>query len=419
MKKLFALLFLLTSVYFVSAQIQKGGCQDFKNYNTMVKDKTTLTEKEFDVPIIVYAKDEKQAKYNLKVEILRDLTGNTVYLNNPRVDSVLAEFAGEVIFLVAGEYETFKTKKKDRDKGNYAALAYRIKYNKELIEYVTYHINTFIKYSVVFIINPYIAEYGDISTKELYNMSLNTMKTNFLQPKYKFDNVIEDRMLEKAKLEPKPANYNPAQGFQTYKTGNKYLDYVTAISNNANRSRQVDVIYSVDSITIYKIPNTSKRVVTFQIIGYSVNTATMILMYQSQDTVEVGNDYDAVDIAMKKVFARDIDKYMYDVAKRFSSYVRDGVLFSVKIASNLMDQTKEIRLETSMLDCKLFAEASINPGEWRNLGNSIGKTYEGRSYLLDRLRLKLVIFDLLEGAGLKDFVIDIQGTDYVVTKKTN
>ncbi|MBN2894060.1 MAG: hypothetical protein JXL97_19475 [Bacteroidales bacterium] len=420
MKRIISLtvfLILLSLSLQISAQIGKGGCSDFKNYKQMKDDRDNLKDKEFFEPITAYGSSKAEAKYNTKVLILRELIGNQMYLDNPRVDSVLAEFAGEVVFLLKDEYDVFKTKKKYRaENGLYTCMVYRTKYNPDLIEFLQYYINTFIKYSVVFIVNPYIERDGDAPTKELYNSALNGFHTMCLQPKYKFDNVIELRMLERAKLQPKPADYNPAEGFQSYATGNKYLDFVTSITNNANRSRQVDIVFSMDTITITKVPNTDQRIVNFHLIGYNTNTATEILIYDSKYTVDgASNDYDAVDLALKEVFARDIDNYMYDIAKRYSSYLRDGMLFSLKISDSLLTQNIELSLEQSMLDCKLFAESSINPAVWRNNGQQIGKSWEGRTYLLDRLRLKLMMIDLLKNAGVTNFNVDIAGTDFIVT----
>ena len=405
------LMFVFSGMTF--SQIKKG-CNDFKNYSTMVKDHSNLKEKEFD-DLTAYGATPQEAKYNAKIQILALLTGNQQYLNNPRVDSILAEFAGELDFLIKDEYDVFKTRRKFRDLGKYTCIVYRTKYNQELIDYLQYYLNNFIKYSVVFIINPYIDQNADILTKELYQKALAELKSQFLQPKYKFDNVIEDRMLEKAKLQPKPADYNPAEGYKVYKTGNKYLDYVLSITNNANRSRQVDVIISVDTIKI--VTNGDNRTVTFHIIAYDTHTATLIMDYNSEYTVQKSNDYDAVDAAIPFVFKQDIDNYMYDMVKRYSSYIRDGVLFSLKIAGTLLDDDKTDDLEYALSECKLFAEGSINPGEWRNNGEVIGKTYEGRTYLIDRLRLKMQMKQLLKNVGLTNFRIDVSGSDYIVTPK--
>ena len=420
MKKLFSLtiLVLFVSISFqLNAQINKGGCSDYKNYDKMKKERANLKDKEFFDPIIAYGNTVAEAKYNAKIMVLKTLTGNQMYLDNPRVDSIFAEFAGEVVFLLKDEYEVPKTRKKlvKEGKPKYTCFVYRTKYDPAMIDYLQYHINNFIKYSVVFIINPYILENGDVPTKELYNRALDKFHTKCLEPKYKFDNVIELRMLERTKLNPKPTNYNPAKGFQVYKTGNKYLDFVTSIKENSNRTRQVDIVLSIDTITISKQQNSSEKLVNFHIVGYNTHTATEILIFDSKLSVDATNDYDAVDIALNSVFNRDIDAYMYDMTKRYSSYVRDGILFSIKIADTLMTQNVSLILEQSLLDCKLFADASIHPGMWRNNGQTIGKTYEGRTYLLDPLRLKITIIQMLQNAGLKDFNTDISGSDFIIT----
>lgn len=419
MKKIVLLaLLIITGNVLSNAQIQKGGCNDYKNYNALVKDASGLKKKSFeDDPIKIYGLSPVDVKYKAKIEVLKRLTGNQQYLNNPRVDSILAEFAGEVVFLQKDEYEVFKTRKKEKDLGAYTCFVYNTVYNPDLIEFLTYQINNFIKYSVTFIINPYIEHDGYASTKDLYKNALASFHTLILQPKYGFDNVVEDRMLEKAKLQAKPANYNPAEGFQTYKTGNKYLDYATSITTNANRSRQVDIILSIDTITVNKVPGTEKRNVNFHVIGFNTHTATEILVFDSKIEIEANNDYDAVEAAINTVFARDVDKYIYDMTKRYSSYARNGMLFSIKIADSLVNDNNEMMLEQAMLDCKLFADGSIAPGEWRNNGQQIGRTYEGRTYLLDRLRLKIMIFQLLQNAGFRDFKLDISGTDYIITPK--
>ncbi len=417
MKKILSLLIILSLLLAftnLNAQINRG-CSDFKNYNQMKDETTNLTPKEFFEPVVGYGASKAEAKYNCKIAILKELTENQMYLNNARVDSVLAEFAGEVVFLPKKKFDVFKTRKNDIHLGMYTCMAYETQYNKELIEFLKYYLNNFIKSSVVFIINPYIEKNGDQPTKDLYNQALNNLHTQCLQPKYKFDNVINLDIIERAKLPEKPANYNPAEGYRTYITGNKYLDFVNSIKYNENNSRQVDIVLSIDTITITKVPNSSQRIVNFHIIGYNVNTATEILVFDSKIEIEASNDFDAVDMAIKTVFERDIDKYMYDMVKRYSSYTRDGMLFTIKIAGTLLNQTKTSSLEQSMMDCKLFAESSINPSSWMNNGQKIGSIYEGRTYLLDRLRLKNNIILLLSGAGITHFLVNIEGTSYIVT----
>lgn len=422
MKKIISLTLILAFLavsFQLNSQIAKGGCSDFKNYKAMNDDKTNLKDKNYDDPIIAYGATPEKAKYNAKILVLRDLVKNQTYLDNPRVDSIFAEFAGEMVFLLGDEYDVAKTRpKSDRERlGEYTCFVYKTKYNPDLIDFLGYYINNFVKYSVVFIINPYIEKDGDAPTKELYHKAMDNFHAMCMKPKYKFDNVIELRMLERSKLQPKPANYNPAEGYQSYITGNKYLDFVTSITNNENKSRQVDLVFSMDTISINKTAD-GKKEVTFHMIGYNTHTATEILVYDSKVTVEATNDYDAVDIAMNGVFERDIDKYMYDIVKRYSSYIRDGMLFSVKIADELVaDDMLRMKLERSMLDCKMFAEGSIAPGTWMNKGKQIGKSYEGRTYLLDRMRLNIMMYDIINNAGIKDFNITVSGTDFIVTPK--
>ncbi len=420
MKKRYLLLIIFGMLTIASqAQIQKGGCREFKNYHKMQADRSNLKKKVFEDPIKVYGKSDADAKYKAKIEVLRQLTGNTQYLDNPRVDSVLAEFAGEIVFLVKDEYEVVKTRpRKDRIAfGARTCFVYETKYNPELIEYLQYYINNFIKYSITFIINPYIETQADVSTLGIYKKALGKFHTKCLEPKYKFDNVIEGRMLNRTKLQNPPADYNPAKEFRVYKTGNKYLDYVSSITNNENRSRQVDIIFSLDTIS-FTNPEPSKYFVTFHLIGYNTHTASEILVYDSELEVEATSEYYAVEKAIEIVFDRDIDNYMYDISKRYSSYVRDGMLFTLKISDSLIpDEMVAMKLENAMLDCKLFAEASINGTSWRQKGKTIGRSYEGRSYLLDRMRFKLVIYDLLTNVGIKNFKIDLSGTDFIVTPK--
>ncbi len=231
---------------------------------------------------------------------------------------------------------------------------------------------------------------------------------------------------------PPPSNYNPCNnGFKYYNTGNKYLDFITRIQTNEGRSRQVDIVFSVDTITFYTIEGTSDRVVTIHVIGYNTHTATEILVYDSQDTVEdsFSNKQALEELLRKKygedaqgdpilsVLGRDIDKYMYQVTKRYSSYVRDGMLFAIKICNNRMSDDIEMDLEEKLINCRLFADASIAAGEWYSNGGSIGKSYEGRSYMLDRLKLKIKIRRLLLDSGLTNFKIDLSGTDFIVTPK--
>jgi len=430
-KVIYLLLFVFFATISTNAQISGTSCDDFRNYHFMKDNKKNLKTKEFD-DCVAYGKTKSNAKYNAKIEVLKSLTGNQKYLNNPLVDSIMSEFAGELIFLIKGEYDIYKTKGADKDYGKYTCRVNEIKYNPNLIEYLEYHINNFIKYSAVFIINPNITEFGDKPSKELYKMSKEKLHTSFLSAKYKFDNVIEYRLLKLGTLSDPPSNYNPCNnGFKYYNTGNKYLDFITRIQTNEGRSRQVDIVFSVDTITFYTIEGTSDRVVTIHVIGYNTHTATEILVYDSQDTVENSySDKQALEELLRKkygedahgdpiisIFGRDIDKYMYQVTKRYSSYVRDGMLFAIKICSNRMNDNIEMDLEEKLIDCRLFADASIASGEWYSNGGSIGKSYEGRSYMLDRLKLKIRIRRMLIDSGLEDFKIDLSGTDFIITPK--
>ncbi len=203
-KSIYLLLFVFTvSVISTNAQISGTGCDDFRNYHFMKDNKKNLKTKEFD-DCVAYGKTKSQAKYNAKIEVLKHLTGNQIYLNNPLVDSIMSEFAGELVFLLKDEYDIYKTKGADKEYGKYTCRVNKTKYNPKLIEYLSYHINNFINYSSVFIINPNITIFGDKPTKELYQMSKEKLHTSFLSAKYKFDNVIEYRLLKLGTLSAPP-----------------------------------------------------------------------------------------------------------------------------------------------------------------------------------------------------------------------
>ncbi len=94
------------------------------------------------------------------------------------------------------------------------------------------------------------------------------------------------------------------------------------------------------------------------------------------------------------------------------------MLFSIKLSDALItDDIIEMKLEQAMLDCKLFADASISASSWRYKGNKIGMSYEGRCYMLDRLRFKIEVYNLLTNVGIKNFNIDISGSDFIITPK--
>ena len=102
---------------------------------------------------------------------------------------------------------------------------------------------------------------------------------------------------------------------------------------------------------------------------------------------------------------------------RYSNFIRDGSVFSLKVSGTLLDDDKTDDLEYALSQCKMFADGSISPGEWRNKGESIGQIYEGRTYVTDRLALKMSMKSLLKNAGIENFNIDVSGSDFVITPK--
>ncbi len=421
MKKLSFLLVISFFLNFfnLNAQIQKDYCSNFKNYHQIRDDTNNLKVKKFlNYPIEAYGDTKGEAKINAKIQALNQILYNQMYLDNPLVDSIVSEFSGEAVFLISRKYDIAKTRPwKDRKiLGKYTCFVYEIEYNPELVDFLKKHIDNFIKMQGTFIINPYIIKDGDVGTKNLYNNAKNNFHTAINKSRYKLDGLKDLRLLEFAELPDKPTDYNPCEGFKYYKTDNKYLNYINAITNNANRQINIDFIFSVDTISIIEIPNSSKKITNFHLMAFNVHNATEILVYDSKDTCQ-GTDYECVENSMNHVFERDKDIIMYELIKRYSNYIRDGVEFSLLICDSLLNDEISITLEESFIDCSLFADGSIRPGEWTNNGVDIGDTYNGRTYMLDPLKFKTRIYRLLQQAGLENFNIDVSGMSYVITPK--
>lgn len=409
---LFAFLAMLFSSSF--AQIGGGGCSNYRSYIDM-KDDTDIDDykyKEFYSPIIGYGDTREKAIYNAKILALRTVMYNQMYLENPIVDSLMAEFAGEILLV---KEDDLIIKKK---KGQYRCKVFEVKYNEDLLEYIKMYVDNFLKMQAIFIVNPHIIKFGDVGTKDVYNNARGAFETNMAASKYHLDGIVEGRMLETADLLPKPANYDPCTSFKYYETGNPYLDLITGIKLNSNQQINIDIVFSIDTITITHI-SSNEKLVTFRLMAIDAHNANVIMIYEAKSTEDAINDKEAVEMAINKVFSRDADAIMYELMKRYSNYIRTAQEFSLLICDDLLDNNKIAVLEGDLASCKLFAQGSIRPGEWTNNGVSIGNSYNGRTYILDQLVLRSNITKLLIGAGFQNFDVYVTGTTYIVLPVTN
>lgn len=404
-----AILFFASSV---KAQFN-GGCSNYRSYVDM-RDNTDISNyqyKEFYDPVVGVGASREKAIYNAKVLALRTVMYNQMYLENPMVDTLMAEFAGEI--LLVKEDDLIIRKKR----GEYTCKVLEVRYNKELLNYVKTYIDNFLKAQAIFIINPNVTKYADAGTIGIYNDAKRAFETALGASKYHLDGIIEGRMLEIADLPPKPANYSPCSGFKYYETGNGYLDWITGMKLNVNQQINIDIIFSVDTITLTQIPNSNEKEVKFSLKALDAHNANVIMIYELKDTCSSVNDYECVKNAIGVVFSRDADLIMYELMKRYSNYIRTAQEFSLLICDSLLDNNKIAVLEGDISSCKLFATGSIRPGEWTNNGVAIGSSYNGRTYVLDQLILRSNITKLLIGAGLANFDVYTTGTTYIVLPK--
>ncbi len=397
----------------IKAQLGNNYCSNYRNYNELRDDKnpSDLQTKEFYNPVIGYGDTREKAKYNAKIVALRTLLYNQMYLENPIIDSLMAQFAGEVLLI--NDDEVIVRKKH----GQYFAKVFTVKYNKELIDYIKMYVDNFLKQQGAFTYNPYILINGDAGTKSVYDNATKVFATALLSSKYHLDGIKDTRMLELAKLPAKPANYCPCKGFQYYITGNKYLDYINALKNNANQQINLDILFSLDTISIIPIPGSSDKIIDYHILVFNAHNATIILEFDSKDTCSGLSDYECAANALNHVFERDADAIMFELLKRYSNYIRTAHEFSLLICDSLIDNNKTALLEGTLSSCKIFAQGSIRPGKWTNNGKAIGNTYNGRTYLLDPLALRSVVTRIVMDAGISDFEIYTSGNTYMVIPK--
>lgn len=416
MKRIILLLFLFTA-FIANAQLSNY-CDDFQSYKQLLDNKTNFVNADFsDNPVIGYGETQQKAMLDAKVQVLNRILYNQMYIDNPLVDTLIGQFSGEVINLVKDEYDMGKTPKKYRSNGKFTCIVNKISYNSKLTDFLKEKIDNFLKSQAVFIINPFVDINGDALTKQVYNDAKTKFLTAMGASKYKLDGIKETRMLEIPVLPYKPVNYNPCDsGFRYYRTANKYLDFVNGIINNANRSLNVDIVFSIDTITVTKTPDLSHKVVSFHILAVDAHNSSIIMVYDLNDSVDANlSDFDGVKNATNSIFTKKADVLMYELIKRYSNYIRDGVEFSMNICSKLLTQGKADELEDILATCNMFVKGSIKPGEWRNNGESIGKMYTGRTYIIDPLLLKTNLRKMLKDVGLVNFTIDVSGLTYIVT----
>jgi len=414
MKKISILLTVAILFFATNIQAQlSNGCSNYRSYIDL-RDNTDIDDykdKEFYNPIEGIGETREKAIYNAKVLALRTVMYNQMYLENPIVDSLMAEFAGEILLLKEDDLIIKKRK------GVYKCKVFEVKYNEELLNYVKTYIDNFLKMQAIFIVNPNIIRNADAGTKRIYGNARGSFETNLAASKYHLDGIVEGRMLELADLDAKPANYSPCDSFMYYSTGNGYFDFITSMKLNANQSINIDVIFSIDTITIAPIPNTNDKTITFRLMAIDAHNANVIMIYEAKEICNGVSDFDCVQNAINIVFERDADLIMYELMKRYSNYIRTAQEFSLLICNNLLDNNKIAILEGDLSACKLFATGSIRPGEWTNNGTAIGNSYNGRTYVLDQLILRSNITKLLIGAGLQNFDVYTTGTTYIILPK--
>ncbi len=414
MKKIVVLLLTVLPLWSFS-QISSAGCTNFENFKTL-KD-GTFQDKTFEYPIYGYGQNQAQAKYDAKIKVLHAVFYNDQYLNNPLVDSILSEFAGVAVKIPV---EVYPTKRKLVKKGTPPWTAYveMAKINYKLVDYIKEHINNFLNYSYLIDYNPYIRQNGDNVTKELYLSASQKLLDLFTKGQFQFNNIVDNKLIELAKLEPKDPNHTPCQGFKFYKTGQKYLDYITSLTHGNNQSRQVDFVILVDTIK-YNDNGDGTYDVFYSVKAVNVNNARIAFTMEVEDKGVSGvSPYAAVKQSLSDNPFKDYtDKFMYEFAKFFANNIKSGMLISFKICNDLIDLRKQTKLENLFLSCRLFDANSFSQAEWFENGKKIGVSYTIRSYVLSRMRVKSTFVQLLFDAGFDNFEVNTFGTDYIVTPK--
>lgn len=418
MKKILLLTLLLLGKITFSQQFTNL-CQEFESYKQMLQTQANFLAVDFEQdPIMAFGNTIEEAKYKAKIMTIKKIMYNEVLLNNPIVDSILSEFAGEIIKFDKDNITVGKTPKKYKKQGfgKFSALVTKVTYNKKATEFLKEKIDYFLKSQVIFIINPNVNEYADPLTKQIYNDARQKFLSALGASRYKLDGIKETRMFEIEQLPAKPQNYSPcSMDFRFYKTGNKYLDYILALINNPNRTINVDFIFTIDTITITKTPDNQKRV-NIHILAIDAHNASIVMVYDLYENFQPTlPDIECVKNAINTTFSKNTDAIMYELIKRYSNYIRDGVEFSLLICNELISENEN--LEYNITTCNLFVKGSVKPNEWRDSGISIGKNYTGRTYAIDPLLFKTAITQLLKNSGINNFKIDIAGMTFVVTKK--
>ncbi len=415
MKKLLILFFVFIANFSLFAQLGDNTCATYETYKDKIAKENYKTQT-LPNDIFAYGKTELEATYNLKIKLLHRLIYNDEKLENPLLDSILAQFAGDIIKLQLNKYDAFPSRRKDKEKGAYTAITGEFLYNTEVLEYIKDYINEFLNYTSVFIINPIIQANADAPTKELYEQAKSQFETSFMKSDMKFGNILETKMLQVAKLNEAPANYSPCQnGFIVYKTHQKYLDIIEGIRQNENFTYDLDIIFTMDTITYDQTSIDGKCIVTFKILAYNINNAVKILQMEIRDTVENNTPYNCVKNAINdQVIAGNINSMTYEVVKRYATYVKEGFKFSIKICNELIPGNKErLNLERNLKSCKILYR--MKPASWTMHGKQIGRIYTGYSFMLDRMELSYAIETILINSGIEVYTIHPYGADYIIT----
>ena len=128
MRKITSLLIILLFGFVGLAQFQQTDCFSFKPYKDLIKNVDDLKPKTPSFDVYGYGNTEMKAVYNLKVNLLKYLVFQTAELENPLVDTILGQFAGELVKLKKSEYDVYKTKKKLRYLGKFTAYTEKFYY---------------------------------------------------------------------------------------------------------------------------------------------------------------------------------------------------------------------------------------------------------------------------------------------------
>ena len=419
MKKL--LLTIAGLFFFVGlfAQLGNDNCSTYQTYQDKVK-KENYKSRTLPTDIFAYGEDDLEAIYNLKIKLLHRLMFNDQQLQNPILDSILGQFAGDIIKLQQSKYDVFPSKKRDRSRGAYTAITGEYLYNTDVFEYVKQFVNEFINYTSVFIINPNIQKNADKPTKELYADAKSQFETAFMKSDMKFGNILEARMLQIAKLQPAPTDYSPCKnGFIVHQTNQGYLDIIEGLRQNENFSYDLDIIFSIDTITYDETSISGKTIVMFKVLAYNVNNAVKIMQMEIRDTVEHNTPYNCVKNAISdQVIAKALPDMMYEVVKRYAVYVKEGFKFSIKLCGDLIPSNKErLNLKRNLIACKILYR--MHPASWTMKGKQIGKIYTGYSHLLDRMELSYTIEMILLDSGIENYEIHPYGADFIITPEIN